>query len=193
MDRRAIEEGRRQREMERAQRAQKIEEGGDRKSASLSPSNYANCVHDIPFAFTASRSVTRSPEPYRRPRNRDGEHADPDAEGGEEEDEEDAEAAAMAAMGFGGFGTTKVSHCPPRDFLRGLEKSNCFGDCVCRANIEKEMLKAEPISKRNGRGVSIWTGEEVSIGTSGPVPSLRLQLTSPSNSPLDPVKEKKKK
>lgn len=58
--------------------------------------------------LVASRSVTRSPEPYRRPRNRDGEHIDPDAEGGDGEDEEDEEAAAMAAMGFGGFGSTKV-------------------------------------------------------------------------------------
>ncbi|KAJ9098921.1 hypothetical protein QFC20_005836 [Naganishia adeliensis] len=87
LDRRAIEQGRREREMERAERVQRELEARDR-----------------------SRSPTRSPErePYRRPRPA---HPDSDAEeGASDEGEEDAEAAAMAAMGFGGFGTTKGKH-----------------------------------------------------------------------------------
>ncbi|GHJ89979.1 hypothetical protein NliqN6_6381 [Naganishia liquefaciens] len=112
LDRRAIEEGRRQRELERAMRAQNEQEG------------------------EPSRSVTRSPEPYRRPRNRDGEHIDPDAEGGDGEDEEDEEAAAMAAMGFGGFGSTKGKH----------REGNAEGG----ANIKKERTWRQYMNRRGG-------------------------------------------
>ncbi|KAJ9108234.1 hypothetical protein QFC19_002482 [Naganishia cerealis] len=117
LDRRAIEEGRRQREMERAVRVQKELEGRD-----------------------ASRSVTRSPEPYRRQRNANGSHVNPDGgeegEDGEGDEEDDAEAAAMAAMGFGGFGSTKGKH----------REGNAEGG----ANIKKERTWRQYMNRRGG-------------------------------------------
>ncbi|KAJ9093897.1 hypothetical protein QFC21_006270 [Naganishia friedmannii] len=109
LDRRAIEEGRRQREMERAVRVQKELEGRD--------------------------------QPYRRPRNANGGHINPDgggAEGddGESEGEDDAEAAAMAAMGFGGFGSTKGKH----------REGNAEGG----ANIKKERTWRQYMNRRGG-------------------------------------------
>jgi len=133
MDKRSIEEGRRQRELERAERAQRGESVHSTGSAAASRTNASStaAVAAAPPArgqdYRSAGRRERSPEPYRRPRNGRGEHVDhgmsrggdagdQNQEGkGEEEDDggeedDDDEPDAMAAMlGFGGFGTTKVS------------------------------------------------------------------------------------
>ncbi|KAG7530360.1 hypothetical protein FFLO_05076 [Filobasidium floriforme] len=120
LDKKSIEEGRRQRELERAQRAQRGESVHSASGSATGPPgtpNFSSRQQDH------RRDRERSPAPYRRPRDQRGEHVDKgpmredrskseEGEGRDEEEEDDGDMAAeedeMAAMlGFGGFGSTK--------------------------------------------------------------------------------------
>ena len=127
MDKRSIEEGRRQRELERAQRAQRGESVHSAGSGAGGRDGTPGAGAAQPGRQSERRREDRrdaSPEAYRRPRNQRGEHVDAqaprddqgdDERREEEEDDdgmEDAQDDMAAMLGFGGFGSTKVSALP---------------------------------------------------------------------------------